>query len=102
MSLRQELENEMVRNSVTLDVERCRLIAKLILPANYRELLGDNRDQCILRLRRQLRKLSKRDDNEQMQVKESIGKLIKRGFVSLKQNLSPEEADIVEKHQTDY
>ena len=102
MSLRQEIENEMVKNSVTLDIESRRLIAKLILPANYRELLGDNRDQCILRLRRQLRKLSKRDETEQMQVKESIGKLIKRGFVSLKQNLSPEEADIVEKHQTDY
>ena len=102
MSLKQEIENEMVKNSVTLDIESCRLIAKLILPANYRELLGDNRDQCILRLRRQLRKLSKRDQTEQMQVKESIGKLIKRGFVSLKQDLSPEEADIVEKHQTDY
>ena len=86
MSLKQEIENEMVKNSVTYDIEGCRLIAKLILPANYRELLGDNRDQCILRLRRQLRKLSKRDQTEQMQVKESIGKLIKRGFVSLKQD----------------
>ena len=102
MSLKQEVENELVRNSVTLDLESCRLIAKLILPANYSELLGDNKDQCLTRLRRQLRKLSKRDKDEQAQVKESIDKLIKRGFVCLKENLSPTEAAIVEKHQTAY
>ena len=102
MSLKQEVENELVRNSVTLDLESCRLIAKLILPANYSELLGDNKDQCLTRLRRQLRKLSKRDKDEQAQVKESIDKLIKRGFVCLKENLSPTEIAIVEKHQTAY
>ena len=102
MSLKEQIENEMIKNSVTLDIKSRRLVAKLVLPANYLELLGDNRMLCLSRLRKQLKKLSLRDETEKQQVKDSIEKLIKRGFVSLKKDLTPEEAIIVEQHKSPY
>ena len=102
MSLKEEIENEMIKNSVTLDIKSHRLVAKLVLPANYLELLGDNKMLCLSRLRKQLKKLSLRDEVEKQQVKDSIEKLIRRGFVSLKRDLTPEEITIIEQHESPY
>ena len=102
MSLREEVENLLIKNSVSIDLARNRVVARHVLPSNYRSLLGDNRQLCDKRLRIQLRKLAGRPKEEQEQVKASINKLITRGFVVTEKEFSPVEQSIVRDHQTPY
>ena len=102
MSLREEVENLLLKNSVSVDLARECIVARHVLPSNYVQLLGDNRASCEKRLRNQLRKLAPRSKEEQDQVKASINKLISRGFVSTKDEFSQIEKDIVNDNPTPY
>ena len=102
MSLREEVENLLIKNSVSIDLARDRVVARHVLPSNYLELLGDNKIACERRLRTQLKKLANRPKEEQEQVKASINKLITRGFVVTENEFSPIERTIVNENQTPY
>ena len=102
MSLREEVENLLIKNSVSIDLARNRVVARHVLPSNYRSLLGNNKQHCDKRLRTQLRKLAGRPKEEQEQVKASINKLITRGFVVTEKEFSPVELSIVRDNQTPY
>ena len=102
LSLREETENLLIRNSVSIDLSQDRIVARHVLPSNYLELLGDNKAHCELRLRNQLRKLAQRSKKEQEQVKASIKKLHTRGFISSMDELSELERKIIEDNQSAY
>ena len=102
MSLREEVENLLIKNSVSIDLARDRVVARHVLPSNYLQLLGDNKAACERRLRTQLKKLATRPKEEQEQVKASINKLITRGFVSTEQEFTALERAIVDENQTPY
>ena len=95
LSVKGEIENVILKNSVTIDQVHNRLVARLPLPENYKELLKPNQEDCDRRLRAQLRKLQKMSGNEKDQLRESIEKLVDRGFVSEFKDLSPEEQNLV-------
>lgn len=102
LSLREETENLLIKNSVSIDLSQDKIVAKHVLPSNYLDLLGDNRDHCERRLRNQLRKLAQRSQKERDQVKASVNKLRTRDFLSSPDELSPLEARIVEENQSKY
>ena len=102
LSLREETENLLIKNSVSIDLSQDRIVARHILPSNYLELLGDNKAHCERRLRNQLRKLAQRNKKEQEQVRASIKKLHTRGFIASTDELSELERKIVEENQSVY
>ena len=102
LTLRNEVENLLIKNSVSIDLRTNRIVAKHVLPSNFKELLGDNRKECERRLRTQLQKLAKRPEEERNQVQQSIRKLISRGFVCTKNEFSDEERRAVEENEGPY
>ena len=102
LTLRSEVENLLIKNSVSIDLRTNRIVAKHVLPTNFKELLGDNRKECERRLRNQLIKLSKRPEEEKSQVLQSIKKLITRGFICTKDEFTEEELKIVEENEGQY
>ena len=102
LTLRSEVENLLIKNSVSIDLRTNRIVAKHVLPTNFKELLGDNRKECERRLRNQLIKLSKRPEEERSQVLQSIKKLITRGFVCTKEEFTEEELKMVEENEGQY
>ena len=102
MTLRSEVENLLLKNSVSIDLRTNRIVAKHVLPNNFKDLLGDNRAECERRLRTQLHKLAKRPDEERAQVRQCIKKLIDRGFVCTREEFTEEEKAAVEKNEGPY
>ena len=102
LTLRSEVENLLIKNSVSIDLRTNRIVAKHVLPSNFKELLGDNRKECERRLRIQLQKLAKRPEEEKIQVQQSIQKLITRGFVCTRNEFSEEERRAVEENEGPY
>ena len=102
ISLKGEIENAILEQSVTIDIESSKLVACLPLPSNYEELLGDNRQYCEKRLRASLKRLTRLGVTEKNQLKQSVQKLIDRGFICNTNNLSESETAILKTAKCQY
>ena len=102
ISLKGEVENAILEQSVTIDIESSKLVACLPLPSNYEELLGDNRQYCERRLRASLKRLMRLGDEERDQLKHSVQKLLDRGFICNTKDLSKSEIAILGNAKSQY
>ena len=102
ISIKDEMENVILEQSVTIDIETNKLVGCLPLPVNYEELLGDNREYCERRLRSSLKRLAKLGEKERTQLKQSVQKLIDRGFISNIRQLNDSETAVIKEAKCQY
>ena len=101
LSLKQEAEQELIRQSITIDKEEGCAIAKLpfVLPPN--ENLKDNRNIALKMLDRVLKK-NCTDPVQREHVLSSINKMIQKNHLVLVKDLSKEHQDMLEKAPVSY
>ena len=94
-SLVSQVENEIIKANVQIDPEHLRVVIRHPVPENYKELLGSNKIQVE-------KKLATLDQINIDQVKESMNKLVQRGYVVPYANMSKEEKAVIDKHALEY
>ena len=90
MSLREEVEDEKVKESVHLDYKNKRIMATLPLRGREEDFLSSNRERALCVLNQQCRKLIGRDDDRNMILK-AFKKMFDKGYMVLLEDLTPEQ-----------
>ena len=90
LSLKEEVEQDMIQKSVHVDVNSGTTIAKLPLLENPATKLAPNKENALAVYRSQLKKLSK-SEKDKKNVLESEAKLQRLGHVDFVRNLSEEQ-----------
>jgi hypothetical protein len=89
VSLRQDAEDDMIKDRVTLDYSKQHILATLPLKGKVEEFLSPNMDQATCVLNQQYKKLKGKPDNIKS-VQKRFGKLFDRGHIKFLNDL-PED-----------
>ena len=101
-SLVDQVENEIIKANVQIDPEHFRIVVRHPVPENYKELLAPNKKQVEKRSRLQFKKLATMQQKNVDQVKESMNKLVSRGYVVPYDSMTKEEKEVIDKHPLEY
>ena len=101
ISMKQEAEQEIIKESVVLDEERNKAVVKLAFIANPVENLRPNRYSAMKRLDNVCRKYSSEPDSVKM-ICEKINKLHKAGHIQYWEDLSAEQKQKIECNPTSH
>ena len=97
VSIREEVEEELIKNSVTIDVANRTATATLLLINDPTVKLAPNRNKAMKVYTQQLRKLH-HNPKDKAEVLKSEGKLHSLGYVDYVRNLSAEHQDMLRKN----
>ena len=94
ISLREEAEDLMIRDSVTLDWNNKSIISHLPMRGEPEEFLSDNRDIALKILQQQCLKYHSDEDTKEIIVA-AFNKLLRNGQMLLWDNISQEDRDLI-------
>ena len=94
ISLREEAEDLMIRDSVTLDWKNKIIISHLPMRGKPEEFLSDNRDNALKILQQQCLKYHSDEETKEIIVG-AFNKLLKNGQMLLWENISQEDRDLI-------
>ena len=95
VSLRQDVEDAMIKESVELDLPNKRIVAALPLRGKEEEFLSGNRDRALCVLNQQCRKFGNKPEDLEAVLK-AFKKLFDRGHVIFLKDLDPSVREIFE------
>ena len=101
LTLREEAEMELIRNSVVLDFEKKRIICTLPLRGPEEDFLTTNRDRALKVLEQQCRKYHSDLDTKETVLK-AFRKIFDNGHAGPVENLSSEELEAFSGKQVSY
>ena len=88
-SLREEAEEQMIKDSVELDIQNRRIVCKLPVRGSEQDFLTTNRDRALKVLDQQCRKYSSNEEIREVALK-AFAKLFDNGHAALTSNVDEE------------
>ena len=101
MSMKQEAEQELIRQSVYIDKKLGRAVAKLPFLTDPTDKLKDNSNVAVKRLENVCRKYGS-DENVKQMLEMSMQKLIKNGHIVLLDDLPKDQRERIKKASSSY
>ena len=95
MSLKQEAEQNLIKESVHIDLDRQRAMARLPFKVDPRSHLQDNQYEAIKRLQNVTRKYSK-DEKTKSEINAAFAKLRKKGHIRFYEDLAASQVEKLE------
>ena len=101
ISMQMEAEQELIKDSISIDLDKKRALVFLAFTADPETHLKNNMNTAVSRLRNVCRKYSKNPDVHSLIVK-GFEKLLNRGHIIEWQDLTSEQRDEIERSQSSY
>ena len=101
VSLREEQEDQMIRDSIVIDKKNKQIVCKLPVRGEEHQFLSNNRDIALKILDQQCLKYHKDDETREVIVK-AFDKLIRNKQLVLWSDLSEEEKSMIESKKINY